>query len=274
MNSKDYQDVIDICNDAIKMINSYFAYTGEMELSFTSQITLAFMDGNKINQDILRKIPVKQRLDFSKAVLYLHGVCSYKSHPHDNPDTRNILNSFNIVKSICSELLSSDIVPDKPLKVFYSWQSSTHGKFNRYFIRDCLGDAVLEVKSDMPIDESERFGEITVDSDTTGTSGSPHIFGTILGKIDEATIFIADISLVSPKTCNSNVLLELGYAIKTLGFPKIIMLFNTALGELDDLPFDLRSQRITTYSYKDSDDKKQVSKHLTSVLKSAIKFAL
>jgi len=274
VNSKDYQDVIDLCNDAIEMINSYFAHTGEMNLSFTSQIALAFMDGNKINQDILRKIPVKQKLDFSNTVFYLYRIFSYTSYPRDNPETRNILNAFNFIKIICSELLSSDVVPDKPLKVFYSWQSSTHGKFNRYFIRDCLGDAVLEAKSDMPIDELERSGEVTVDSDTTGTSGSPHIFGTILGKIDEATIFIADISLVSPKTCNSNVLLELGYAIKTLGFPKIIMLFNTALGELDDLPFDLRSQRVTTYSYKDGDDKKQVSKHLTSVLKSAIKAAL
>ena len=274
MNSKDYQDIIDLCNDAIKMIDSYFAHTGEMNLSFTSQIALAFMDGNKINQDILRKISVKQKLDFSNAVFYLYRIYGYTSYPRDNPETRSILNAFNFIKSICLELLSSDVVPDKPLKVFYSWQSSTHGKFNRYFIRDCLGDAVLEVKSDMPIDEFERFGEVTVDSDTTGTSGSPHIFGTILGKIDEATIFIADISLVSPKTCNSNVLLELGYAIKTLGFSKIIMLFNTALGELDDLPFDLRSQRITTYCYKDGDDKKQVSRHLTSVLKSAIKAAL
>lgn len=274
MNSKDYQDVIDLCNDAIKMIDSYFAHIGEMDLSFTSQIALAFMDGNKINQDILRKIPVKQKLDFTNTIFYLFRIYGYTSYPRDNPETRSILNAFIFIKSICLQLLNSDVLPVKPLKVFYSWQSSTPGKFNRYFIRDCLGDAVLEVKADMPIEEFERFGEVTVDSDTTGTSGSPHIFGTILTKIDEATIFIADISLVSPKACNSNVLLELGYAIKTLGFSKIIMLFNTALGELDNLPFDLRSQRITTYCYKDGDDKKQVSRHLTSVLKSAIKATL
>ena len=256
------------------MIHSYFAQTGGMDLSFTTRVALAFMDGDKINQDIFIKIPVKEKLDFKEAVFHLYRVYSYKSSPRDNPETRSILNCFIFIKNICLELLSLDTVPVKPLKVFYSWQSSTNSKFNRYFIRDCLNDAVSQVKSDMPIDELERYGEVTVDSDTAGTSGSPHIFGTILGKIDDATIFIADISLISPKTCNSNVLLELGYAIKTLGFPKIIMLFNTALGKIDDLPFDLRSQRITTYSYKDGDDKNHASKNFISALKSAIKYAI
>ncbi|HBQ5209298.1 hypothetical protein ACNPKP_19330 [Klebsiella pneumoniae] len=274
MNSKDYQDVIDLCDEAINMMNSYFAGNGKMDLSLTSHVALAFMDGDKINQDVLIKIPVKKRLGFRNNILFLYRKYSYSTHPRDNSETRAILNAFDFIKSICLELLNSEAAPSNSLKVFYSWQSSTDCKFNRYFIRDCLRNAVLEVKSDMPIDELERYGEVTVDSDTNGTSGSPHIFGTILGKIDDSAIFIADISLVSPKTCNSNVLLELGYAIKTLGFSKIIMLFNTSLGELDDLPFDLRSQRITTYSYKVGDDRTKVSKHFTSVLKSAIKAAL
>ncbi|HFV6168815.1 TPA: hypothetical protein ACH9WN_005372, partial [Escherichia coli] len=93
-------------------------------------------------------------------------------------------------------------------------------------------------------------------------------------KIDTATLFIVDISITSKKTCNSNVMLELGYAIKTLGFNNIIMIFNTALGSLDDLPFDLRSQRVSTYSFKEGDDKKQATKYLTSLLKQAISTAL
>lgn len=274
MNSKDNQDIIEFCDDAIKMINSYFTDSGEMKLSLVSEIALVFMDGNKIQPEVLNQIPIKKRMAFTKNVFFLNRIYGYKSHPHDNPETRSIFNAVNFIKSICLELLNSDVVPDNPLKIFYSWQSSTPSKFNRYFIRDCLRNAVLEVKSDISVDKLERCGQITIDSDTSGTYGSPHIFGTILEKIDDAAIFIADISLIAHKTCNSNVLLELGYAIKTLGFPNIIMLFNTALVELDDLPFDLRSQRITTYSYKDGDDKKQVTKQFTSVLKSAIVTAL
>jgi hypothetical protein len=43
------------------------------------------------------------------------------------------------------------------------------------------------------------------------------------------------------------VLIELGYAIKSLGWSRIILVMNTAVGGPELLPFDLKTKRVTTY---------------------------
>lgn len=271
MDTKDYADVIELCNEGIKMLEAYFSNSGEMKLSKIKDITFLLMDGKKVDDEFLKKIPAKGRRDFSTLITGLHYTSAYTSHPKRNPQTSAILNSVQIIKSTFEGLVKQSILPDK---IFYSWQSSTTECFNRYFIRDCLKKAVKEINKEIPIDAREQTVPIKIDSDTKGTSGSPHIFNTILGKIDKSTIFVADVSLIDKKTCNSNVMLELGYAVKSLGFDKIIMIFNTALGSLDDLPFDLRSQRIATYSFKNGDDEKMVTKKLTALFKETINAVL
>lgn len=47
---------------------------------------------------------------------------------------------------------------------------------------------------------------------------------------------------------NPNVLIELGYAIKVLGWSKIICLFNSETGNIEDLPFGINHNRVTPYS--------------------------
>lgn len=75
--------------------------------------------------------------------------------------------------------------------------------------------------------ESEAF-EAERDEATTGTTGSPNIVTTLFSKIDNCDLFIADLSLCftedrqnEKKSPNPNVLLELGYAVKTLGWGQV-----------------------------------------------------
>ena len=138
-------------------------------------------------------------------------------------------------------------------KVFYSWQSDATSKTgpstNRYFILEALVEAAKAIREDDTIEV-----EPVVDRDTLGVAGSPNITDTILRKIDEASVFVCDVSIINPessdrKTPNPNVLLELGYALKSLplGINQVILVMNTASGSPDQLPFDLRQYRVTTY---------------------------
>ncbi|MCK5798942.1 MAG: hypothetical protein KAI47_17240 [Deltaproteobacteria bacterium] len=64
-------------------------------------------------------------------------------------------------------------------------------------------------------------------------------------------------TLVDPdlkrRTPNPNVLFETGYAFKSLGFNRILMVFNDAYGETKDLPFDLGLKRVLTYTSPEED---------------------
>jgi len=69
---------------------------------------------------------------------------------------------------------------------------------------------------------------------------------------------------------NPNVLIELGYAVKTLGWNRIVCIFNEESGRIQDLPFDLRQRRVRSYKLKEGDDKTEQRKLLTSLLKTDI----
>lgn len=68
---------------------------------------------------------------------------------------------------------------------------------------------------------------------------------TLLRKIDEASIFVADLTFVAaigPRNKglpNANVSIELGYAAKGVGFDRMICVFNRHFGSPSQLPFDL-----------------------------------
>lgn len=136
------------------------------------------------------------------------------------------------------------------MKIFYSWQSDLPNKDNRSFIQGCIDKVQKKYKSTIAIE---------ADRDTKNRTGSPDITTTIFEKIDDCDLFIADISIVNkPKyklfrgkarpTPNPNVLLELGYAASTLGWDRVICVYNSDYSEMDALPFDLRQHRITSYS--------------------------
>jgi len=101
------------------------------------------------------------------------------------------------------------------MTVFYSWQSDTRAACNRTLIQDALEGALSDIRG-MPTTHLEAV----VDRDTLGTPGSPDIATTILEKIDRSSAVIADVTLIDGgsegrRFPNPNVLLEVGYAIKS-----------------------------------------------------------
>lgn len=46
-------------------------------------------------------------------------------------------------------------------------------------------------------------------------------------------------------------MIELGYAIKALGWNRIVLLYNRDYGNVESLPFDINHQRMTGYSLQD-----------------------
>ena len=144
---------------------------------------------------------------------------------------------------------------DRKVRVFYSWQSDSPKKTNLFAIRDALEKAAKRISAAMP------GVNVIPDEATRDTSGGPNIILKILEKIDEADVFIADITTItlpgSSLACpNPNVVYELGYAVAQLGWDRIILLFNKALGKFpDDLPFDFVQNRASPYELGEADPK-------------------
>jgi hypothetical protein len=131
------------------------------------------------------------------------------------------------------------------LRIFYSWQTDASSKTNRRFIEDALRQAIRQVGEELDLDPAERP---ELDSDTTGVPGSPNVFETILAKIRDSEVFVADMTLVGnaangKRIPNPNVCIEYGYALHCLGDSRLIAIMNTQFGGLDHLPFDLRTKR-------------------------------
>lgn len=151
-------------------------------------------------------------------------------------------------------------------KVFYSWQSDLPNSTNRGLIGKALEDAAKSIRADESIEVTP-----VIDRDTSGVPGAPDIAGTIFEKIDQSDVFVCDVSIIDRSAArpspNPNVLIELGYAMKTLGPGRVIMVMNTAYGIPEALPFDLRMRRVITYeATEDGADRAQVRKGLQGAL--------
>ena len=148
-------------------------------------------------------------------------------------------------------------------KIFYSWQSDLSGSKTRNFIRECIDEAI-ELAQESEAVEAER------DEATMGTTGSPDIVATLFSKIDNCDLFIADLSSCftedqhhEKKSPNPNVMVELGYAVKTLGWERIICLCNTDYG--NQYPFDIAHNRITGFSLE-SKSRKEVKSDIAKII--------
>lgn len=149
--------------------------------------------------------------------------------------------------------------------IFYSWQSDLPNSENRGFLETCIKAAIRELNK-----ENEYDIQFRIDRDTLEVSGTPSIADSIFKKIDNSLFFVADVSIINSdyrkrKTPNPNVLIELGYASKVLGWDKIICIFNEDYGSYEDLPFDIKFRRPLVYSLSNknkSDVKKEVVKKI------------
>ena len=131
--------------------------------------------------------------------------------------------------------------------IFNSWQSDLPNNKNRGFIENALQKARKRV-----LEDNRNISEIEIISDSRGEEGTPDLVESIFSKIDSCDIFVADISIINPNaesrvTPNPNVLIELGYAARTLGWNKIICVFNAEYSQVEKLPFDIRTRKPLIY---------------------------
>jgi hypothetical protein len=173
-------------------------------------------------------------------------------------------------------------VPNETCTIFYSWQSQLPNSTNRGFIEKALEVSARAVREDATIDARPE-----VDQDTANVPGSPNIADVIRRKIDAAEVVICDVTIVQGldgdgdrvrPTPNPNVLIELGYAMKSLGTTeRLVLVMNTAYGGIEKLPFDLRQYRPTTYHLPESatnDEKAAQRKALASKLEATFRHVL
>lgn len=167
--------------------------------------------------------------------------------------------------------------------IFYAWQSDTDSKLNRTFIRDATRKAVEALAADTHVQEAVRL-----DHDTKGVSGTPDIAQVIFEKIEGCTVFLADLTFIgqshpdSPnepakRIPNPNVLIELGWAMRSVRWNRVVCVMNTAYGTPDHLPFDLRGRRHPICYHLaswDAADKLAVKQKLVEDLKIAIQAVL
>jgi hypothetical protein len=159
--------------------------------------------------------------------------------------------------------------------VFFSWQSDTRAAANRTLIQAALEGAAADLRADKSVSV-----EPVVDRDTFAVPGAPDIGTTIFQKIDASAAVVADVTIIngnnqSRPTPNPNVLIELGYALKSLGNNRLILIQNVAFGGPELLPFDLRQKRILTYdSPADAPSRAEKRHKLQSVLREALALVL
>src|ERR1019366_5187304 len=143
------------------------------------------------------------------------------------------------------------------MKIFWSWQSDTDGKTGRFFVRDALEEAIKQLKQPPDVeepDERDLHDGIHLDHDRKDISGTPSIADVIFKKINNADVFIADVTPVASltrlkpvegeepekKLINPNVAIEYGYAVRAVTDELILLVQNLHYGNRRDLPFDLQ----------------------------------
>jgi hypothetical protein len=167
------------------------------------------------------------------------------------------------------------------LVVFYSWQNDRPPAVCRYLIRDALKAAVSRIARDSSVEECPRL-----DHDTKGESGIPAIAETIFNKIEDAAVFVGDVTFVGSSAApegspgkalpNPNVLMELGYAAKAIGWDRIICVFNNHYGSIENQIFNLKHRR-KPVSYclgPDAGDARAQRESLSRAIEAAIQSVL
>jgi hypothetical protein len=155
------------------------------------------------------------------------------------------------------------------VSIFYSWQSDLPNNKNRGLISDCIDKTTKQL-----LKTCSQITAFELETDSRNESGTPDLAKSIFDKIDTCDIFIADISIINSKTSerltpNPNVLIELGYAAKVIGWSNIICVYNSEFAKVEDLPFDIKFRKPLIY-----DTSKELSNSrtlLTKVLESSIK---
>jgi hypothetical protein len=133
--------------------------------------------------------------------------------------------------------------------IFYSWQSDTPNNLNRGFIDKALKKSIKLAGASADVQQAVRDGELEVDRDTQGVAGTPPIAEVIFQKIGKCSVFVPDFTFSAKSgkgrlVPNPNVLIEYGWAVRDIGYDRMLPVMNTAFGAPEgNLPFDMRHLR-------------------------------
>ena len=154
--------------------------------------------------------------------------------------------------------------------VFYAWQSDR----DPYLCKDLIREALDEAKAKLA---QETGIEVEIDQDTQGVTGSPSMPDTILEKIANCGALVADLTLTHTSATNPNksgsnpnVMLEYGYALRAADH-NLLGVANTAFGEPEQLPFDLRHRRCVTYQASNERERTAARAELAEKLAAALR---
>lgn len=260
------------CQKTIELSLEHLKNTQVIPFPYRAQFqNYFFKENGQLNDFLLDLLPV-EKLQFTSQILSLmSSLCAQNGNTLSSASGPG-MSRKDIVYSLKNLL---DIIQDglsrkENLRVFYSWQSDAQNSTNRTFIEDALKIAIKN------LNQKENLN-LFLDQDTRGLPGSPDVIRGILEKIDDSLVFIGDVSIVCKSNTkafpNPNVLFEVGYAIKSLGDEKIVMVFNTASGMTNELPFDLGLKRQIKYNCPPSlspEDKKEEKSRLAKDFENAI----
>ena len=231
-----------------------------------------FYENNfNLKTEFIELIPVEKLSNIRKLLDFLRMVSgSYGTQFSGNGTHKNVVELSKEIGEL-SDLMKKQLNLRSQFKVFYSWQSDCTPKYNRNFIENNLKKAIEKLNADADI-------QLSLDKDTLNETGSPDIVSTILRKIDEAMVFVADVTAICKTDndkflSNPNVMFELGYAFSTLSDKKVILVCNTAICDSKFLPFDLGLKRMIFYNYSEStspEEKKVITEKFVNTLIDAI----
>jgi hypothetical protein len=139
-------------------------------------------------------------------------------------------------------------------RIFYAYQTDKYPESNLNFIEKAANEAIKRIDKDPATKYS-----ILLDRDTKDTAGAPDIPDTVLSKIEKCHAFIADVTFVgttyrpsnnaqnAKPIPNANVMMEVGWAAKSISWNRMILVMNTAYGAVEQLPFDFKHRLCIGY---------------------------
>lgn len=168
----------------------------------------------------------------------------------------------------------------KDFVIFYCWQDHLEKQQHRYLIRTALTNAINRVQAEVPANVECT---LRLDSDTSDKAGAVDIANTILSKIAASTMLIGDVTPCLWDDTNGrfypnpNVMFEVGYGAKALGWSRILCVFNVGRTSSDtklraeDVPFDIRHRRLNSYVCRADSGITQATKELEAELAAGIR---
>lgn len=151
--------------------------------------------------------------------------------------------------------------------LFYAWQADRLGRTTREVIHLAIQNACERIKQ-------HSNASLRLDESTVGEPGMCDIPNTLLSKISRCGIFLCDLTFVTEsrshsgakkRHSNPNVIFEFGYAVRSIGFDRIIAVMNTAYGHPNEQMFDTKRRHAMTFSLAETATEQEIQAETNSL---------